>query len=144
MTESLSRPAGDDVLGDCPQQTKFGTEIIFDQSRWRIRLDEPIKCLKRVVGGTAKKVAVWCILPDRREFGWEGTGWWGSTTDERAGERRDYFITHWRTVTSICGIRLNTGTEFLRILCVVSPAETPLSVILVRMCLLAALTVNVS
>lgn len=91
-----------------------------------------------------KNVAVRCILPDRREFGWEGAEWWGSTTDERAGDRRDCFSAPRRTVILTCWRLLNAWTGFHRLLCVVSSSEAPLPVVLVRMWWLATVTVIVS
>lgn len=44
---------------------------------------------------------------------------------ERAGERRDYFSTHWRIITFIYWTLINTRAGFLRLLCAVSWAARP-------------------
>lgn len=59
--------------------------------------------------------------------------WMVGTTDERAGERRDYFNTHWSTVTFVYWTLLSTWAGFLHLPCAVSSAEKPGPFIVVRM-----------
>lgn len=127
----------------------FGMEIILDQSRLSIRLRQPIILRICVVGVAQKRSAAeWCILPllpaARREFGWEGAGWWG----EYHWWERDYFNTHWRTITLIYWVPINSREGFLHLLRAVSWAEKSGLLILykdlVRWRLATVLTVTVS